>query len=234
MMKKLFVGICIPLLVLSLFASLSFASNNGNAKIALHVASHVSKGQCGVAIVPATCSAIVPYNATAGGVSYDVYVCVYDFTEMSSLEIGINYTESLTQGLTIWSWASCLSGAFELKSITPAWPAPASGIVVSPATCLTKTFNPSGDNEVVSIGYFYLTAYGTGGRLSIIGSPRASTAEITECLVGGLGHTDVISGLTPSSLGFADFGSGGTGYKPGCGGVPVEGRTWGNIKALYK
>ncbi|MDI6809564.1 MAG: hypothetical protein QME66_11375 [Candidatus Eisenbacteria bacterium] len=232
-MKKLFVGICIPLIALSLFAGLSFASNNGNAKIALHVTSPgTAKTRCTVAVVPATCSQIVPYNATAGGASYDVYVCVYDFTEMTATEFGIDYTESLVNGLKIWSFTGCaLAGEFMITSPTPAWPAPGSGVVYT-AYCINKTFTPSGDNEVVNIGYFYLTAYGSGGRLSIIGSPRASTAEITDCAAQP-SHTDVISGNTPSNLGYADFGSG-TGYKPGCGGVPVEDHTWGKIKSLYR
>ncbi|MDI6809748.1 MAG: hypothetical protein QME66_12320 [Candidatus Eisenbacteria bacterium] len=183
--------IVLPFLLLVIPAA-SYAGLNADVKLALHVRPHLAKASCSTSGITG-CGDIVT-SAPAQDNDYDVYVIATNAAELRTYEFGISYPESETNGIKVWSWRNC--GGFELPST--GFPGPGAGVVVSRDSCSTPA-----DGFVV-LGIFYLTAYGTGGRFSLSGSPRNGKVEVGDC-------AGVIDSVT--DLGFADFGEG-SGYNP--------------------
>ena len=218
-MKRLAILLAIAAIVA--YATGAFAFLNDNGKIVVSLRAIDSKGRCEYtgSPTPTLCSQL--HLTGLINTPYHCQILVADFNNLTAEEFGICYPEQIFVGT---DKLDCTPNAFVLKSPAPhPWPASGSGVVVAHA-CVNYT------GTLLNLGFIYVFAY-SPGTFCICGSPRANTAELTDCN----GKTDVIWPIVgnPSHLGCVGFGV--PGYDGSCGqSTPTTPSTWGNIKALYK
>lgn len=135
-------------------------------------------------------------------------------TELSALQFGIEYS-----GLDVQSWTLCTNDLeIPQDDDDGVWPDSGTGNAMTWPGC----YDPGGENASVGI---LLVADGSGGSIQTTIDPRegAGFAVYVDCEA----FTYEITGLRGANIG--DPGSG-----PICNGpIPVEERSWGQIKSLF-
>ena len=144
---------------------------------------------------------------------------------LTGLQVGIDYRAAGNSGsgIGVHGWNHCADLEFPQND----WPDPGSG------NTITWAIDTCQDEEVVTAGYFYVTAYAKS-NMSVIEFPPTGQAKVADCFGA---EFEATPGLERSRLGWAYFGSSVGGCNPlltPCSDtVPVRPTTWGQIKARY-
>jgi len=199
-----------------------------NAKVALHIQTHVTKGSPCPAYTPAVCSTFV----TEGDIStnYDIYMIIAqgdEFSDLAGVTVGIAYEGStVATGTGIWNGGFTLCADLEFPQT--AWPETGSGNVITfDAISNCQNGNP-GDGTQALIGAFYVYAY-EASQFALINHPASDKIAVANCSASE-------NDIPATSAGFVDFG-GNLGCNPclaSCVPTPVEETTWGSVKTLFK
>jgi hypothetical protein len=200
----------IAALVMAGAAGAGATGGNPGMEMALVVQPHAAR-PCGA--VYGDCSEM-QYRLAEGG-SCDVIVVAYNFTGMTGIQYGLDY--SGVSGATFGTFHSCstaqirTSDAAGLYSVAQAW-----------STCQAPPQSGAG----VMVGWMEL--WGGSGRIDIVPDPAAGGVVSVDCdmIVGA------VAGTHPGFIGGAEALSGDT--SP-CGQIlAAEETTWSGVKTLYR
>jgi len=210
-MTRALPAVPVALFALLLLPASAFSGTNPDARIAIHLGTPASKAPCSDGLV--SCSNIT----TSGGLYppnvYFAYVLVVNGGSgggISSASFGIDYDDTPSSGVDIFSWASCGDSQFP----EPGWPAAGTGNRVTfdaALNCQTTEPGGPGSGVVANLGYFYVGAY-TAGSLTITPDPLEGVSRVFDCNEAA----DIIAPVDSCyfyPFGVADFG-GGSGFNP--------------------
>jgi len=213
-MKKVFLAL-LGVAVLCFMATDASAVKNANGKWALHDAGeHNSKtNTCSLTITD--CVSEINTVGGGGGGREDIYVIAVDVVGIA----GTRYGLCCDGPIYFYGWTKCSD--FEIP--TTNWPG------CGEANAQTWTTEQPGPNVTVGI----LDAYIYG-----------STVSMCVCIDPRVGFAEWCDGSEPSPICFQADGSdsryfgcvgfnGNPGYNP-CSIVPVDQRSWGAVKSLYR
>jgi hypothetical protein len=209
-MKKL-VTLCLFATLLLALAAPAGAVKNANGKWALHYAGvHNAKANtCDLTIVD--CAGIVTEAPGTAG-RYDVYVVAVDVVGIS----GIRYGVACAGPFFFYGWTKCSD--FEIP--TTGWPG------CGEANAQTWTSEQLGPHVTVGI----LDTYHYGG-LAVLKMDSDARVGFAEFCDGS--EPSPICYQTTDNTRFGCVGFDCAGYNP-CSEVPVEQRSWGQVKAIYR
>jgi hypothetical protein len=214
-MKKVllaFVGIA----VLCFMVSDAAAVKNANGKWALHNAgTHDAKNNtCNFSLTD--CNTGINVIGGNGGARQDIYVLAIDVVGIAGTRYGI----CCDGPVFFYGWTKCSD--FEIP--TTGWPG------CGEANAQTWTAEVAGPHVTVGILDTYI---------------YANTACLSVCVDSRVGTAEFCDGSEPSPICFAtdgtdsryfgsvEFNGSGCGFNP-CTIVPVEQRSWGSVKSLYR
>lgn len=221
-MKKMLVAVLGVVLVCWLAGPASAAYNH-NGKFGLYLAGPEGSGTC--AYVMGDCIGAVSHvnNGLAPG-RWDLYLMAVDVSGIAGVRYGL--TCNITSGgLYFYGWTACSD--FEIQDPSP-WPVGgATGNQLCGANN-AQTWIGEQPGPHVTVGILDVYAYGgTVARLCVGPDTRVGFAEMCD-------------GSEPAPLcnhvgaaGYGCFGINRLGYNP-CDVVPVEQRSWGAVKSLYR
>src|SRR5512140_1626554 len=238
--------ICLSVIAIASFTSVSLAAPNANAKIQLHLAPTTAKNACTVVQAHPACAQINTHGLLIGNDPstynnlYFCYVLVTDADPaagIGGLQFGIDYGSGIADvvGVDVFNWTLCAT--LESLQPSPRWPQSGGGILITwpysgfPELCQRYEPGGPGTGVVATAGYFYCGAY-SDAVLAITPRPLDNMAKVIDCSgveenIQGIGVTH-----TPSHLGSVGFGTI-QGYNP-CGlNTPVDNSTWSEVKSLY-
>jgi hypothetical protein len=219
-MKKTYITM-LTVVFVSLLASPCLAGENDGAKLLVHVGATATKSAC--SLVPSDCRD-ASVTGTVGS-AYNLYVCIGDHSDsvgIAGVQFGITYNDVAGQGIDIFSWTLC--GDLEFSMPAPVWYMNLGGNIVTWNNDVNCKMGPA----VTPAGFFYVGVY-SPDRLSLIPRPVDGRAKVADCSAAEEDLTD----LSPSRLGYADFGTG-QGYNPCQTIVPVSETTWSGVKSLFR
>ena len=227
-MKRALIGLLFGCLTMGI-ASISFAGDNQQAAIAVHVGPSVTKLPC--QNQPVLTSATMSTQACGAG-EYNAWLLVCngsDSTGVAGAEFGIQYDGLSGSGIDVNQWSLC--GDLEFPQAN--WPSSGEGTIITfePSTnCQNTNSEPFVPKTVIAIlGVLNVSVY-SPDALSII--PRTTQFDTKAKVADCDSAEDDLTLLAPSHLGIAEFCAG-PGYNP-CGlPTPVEPTTWGAIKGAY-
>jgi hypothetical protein len=217
-MKKAFV-LFLGVALLCFMAVDANAAKNSNGKIALHDAgAHNTKvNTCGYILD--ACGTIDVASEAAPGARDDIYVLAVDVVGIAGVRFGI-----------------CCDGPFFFYGFTDCsdfavpsagWPACGEGI--------SSTWSGEQAGPFVTIGILDTYVYGSSQCLSICADPRVGYIEFCD----GSEPLPQCVATYPDNphwteyLGRVGFNGSGCGYNP-CSASPVEQKSWGAVKSLYR
>ena len=212
-MRAMLLGLLCIALVCS-FASTADATINHNGKIGLYLAGPEGTGNCG--FVMGDCTAGVTYMTAAGSARVDLYLVAVDVYGISGVRYGLECNVTSGTGFYFYGWTNCAD--FEIAQA--GFPGCDQGNA--------QTWSGEQAGPHVTLGILDTYVYpGTVAKLCVGPDPRVGFAEFCD-------------GSSPDPLcnhvadgGFGCFGVNRFGYNP-CGEVPVESRSWGAVKSLYR
>jgi|GEM_PF-4048622 len=181
------------------------AGANMNARFLVHLATPVSKNQCGLVSNPPSCSQIETRGQV--GNDYFAYVIISNVNStagLSSARFGITYDGAAASGVDVSSWTSCANG---LEFPSAGWPAAGTGITVT--WDVTNCFHPPIVNQFAMgvVGYFQVNA-STPDEIRVTPNPTDNQAFVYDCAA----IEDVIVSGTVIPFGWATFSTDGTIY----------------------
>ena len=226
------------ILFLTLAVAFAFAAGaqaqtpNPDAKLALHIQAHVTKGDvCGTVAEPASvgCSNFVTTASGAPTSTYDMYLVLANGNPANGYagaEFGINYDTGSGSGLFL-TWSACS----DLEFPTPTWPAPNEGNVVTWSSAINcQNTDVAGEGTQAIGGFFYVYVY-SEGVFEYIPRPASGKMAVAAC-------TSAETVITSGNAAHAAFHSTKTGCNPCTDApcahpVPVENTTWGGVKKQF-
>jgi hypothetical protein len=215
-MKKMLLSLLGIALVCS-FAGVADAAINHNGKYALHIAGpHDEKGNT-CDYVMTNCAAEM-VTSGASGIRYDVYALAVDVNGIAGARFGLGCETTPIGGVGFffYGWTACSD--FEIP--TAGWPGCGEG------NALTWIGEQAGPN--VTMGILDVYVYPGIAKLCTDVDARVGFAEMCD----GSQPTPLCNSTTsPAAFGCVGFDR--LGYNP-CGEVPVEERSWGAVKSLYR
>jgi hypothetical protein len=206
------------LLTVLLFVALLFAAaapadavKNANGKWILHYAGvHNSKtNTCD--FLALDCSDIVTEAPAAAG-RYDIYVLAVDVVGIAGTRYGITCSGTFF----FYGWTKCSD--FEIPSA--GWPGCDEGNA--------QTWGAEQPGPFVTLGILDTYHYGGLAVLKVGNDPRVGFAEFCDG-----SEPSPICYQTSDNTRFGCIGFDCAGYNP-CSEVPVENRSWGQLKAIYR
>jgi len=214
-MKKLLL-VFLGAAFICLMATDAQALKNSNGKWALHDAgAHNAKGNtCSLTITD--CTSQINVVGGGGGAREDIYVIAVDVQGIA----GTRYGLCCDGPVYFYGWTKCSD--FEIP--TDNWPG------CGEANAQTWTTEQPGPN--VTIGILDAYIYGNTYCMSICTDPRVGFAEWCD----GSEPSPICfqaDGSVPSYFGKVGFNGSGCGFNP-CDIVPLEQRSWGAVKSLYR
>jgi hypothetical protein len=216
-MKKMFL-IVVGIALVSMLAAPAYAGHNINAKYALHFAGlHDAKANtCDFTVTD--CVTELVTSAVVGAGNYDVYIIALDTEEFGGARFGLECETTLGVPPLIMGFNLCAD--FDIPEA--GWPNCGVGEAVSFVTA-----QPNGH---VTLGILDVYVYpGTNAKLCMGVDPRVGFAEVCDSPVSG----GPVCFKTTSVEAFGCVGINRLGYNP-CGIIPVEQKSWGAVKSLYR
>ncbi len=217
-----------------LYGSVAEAGPNAYGKWALHYAGPHDPREHTCALTVSNCFSQIVVQAPLGPISFDIYVIAIDVTGIAGARFGI-----YGQGhFYFYDGGSRKCGDLEID--TPGWPGCGQGMA------MTWASEQPGPN--VTLGIIHAYAYG-GGSLWTGPDPRVGFAEFCD---GTMPSPDCDKIYGNPGFGMVGFGPNDLGCNPceyvhgcwvpgfsleaygTCDTVPVNGNSWGAIKALYR
>jgi hypothetical protein len=208
-MKKMFLAV-LGIALISSF-SVAEAALNYNGKFALYL----NGTDCGVQM--ADCTGGITHTATDGSARFDLYLMAIDVNGIAGARYGLHCNETTPPpNFFFYGWTSCSS--FEISS--SGWPG------CGEDNAQTWTSEQAGPHVTVGILDVY-TYPGAIARLCVGPDSRVGFAEFCD----GSEPSPLCNTVAPG--GFGCFGVNRLGYNP-CSEVPVEQKSWGAVKSLYR
>lgn len=186
------------------------SGGNPYMEMALVVQPHAAR-PCGAVFDDCT---QMQYRLSGGG-SCDVLVVAYNFTGLTGVQYGLDY--SGVSGAVFGSFQSCSTAQIQttdtpgLYALAQAW-----------STCQAPPQSGAG----VTLGWLEL--WGGSGRIDIVPDPTAGGVVSVDC-------SQVISAVTTTHPGFIGGAEALSGDTSPCGQIlAAEEHTWGGVKSLYR
>jgi hypothetical protein len=190
------------------------AVKNDTGKWALHNAgAHNSKtNNCTLTIID--CSTEINTFGGIGGAREDIYVIAVDVEGIAGTRYGI----CCDGPVYFYGWTKCSD--FEIPS--GGWP--------GCGEANAQTWGAEVPGPHVTVGILDTYTYGTTQCLSVCADPRVGFAEFCD---GSEPSPICFSTTSSPHFGSIEFNGSGCGYNP-CNVVPVEQRSWGAVKSIYR
>jgi hypothetical protein len=198
-------------------ATNAYAGPNHNAKFALHLAGpHDAKANT-CDYVMTNCNDAVTSVVNPGAGDYDIYVIAVDVNGLAGARYGLYCETALGAPMYFAGWLGCSD--FEVPSA--GWPSCGAGN--------SEAFTIEQTNVNVTLGILEVYIYpGTNAKLCTTKDPRVGYAEVCDG-TEPIPQCDKVT-LAPA---FGCVGFNRLGYNP-CFVFPVEQRSWGAVKSLYR
>lgn len=211
MKPLLMVFICLAMLCVTVDAG---AGPNALGKWVLHYAGPHDAESNACSTAPGYCEWVV--TAPAGSGRYDIYVVAADVIAVAGTRYGIFCDGSFY----FYGWTKCS----DFESPTAGWP--------GCGEANAQTWSVEQPGYAVTIGILDVYAYGGNSKITVGVDPRVGFAEYCD---GSSPSAQCDQTVNSARFGWVGFG-GLQGYMPvDCGlPVPVDTRSWGALKALYR
>lgn len=211
-MKKVLLA-CLGVAVLCFMVTDAAAVKNANGKWALHDAGmHDAKANT-CAKVFTDCNLDINTNGATGPTRHDIYIVAIDVVGIA----GSRYGLCCDGPVYFYGWTKCTD--FEIP--TPGWPG------CGQDNAQTWSVERPGPNVVLGILDAYI--YPSTVSMSICVDSRVGKAEWCDA---NQPSPICVDATDPAYFGSVGF-NGNSGYNP-CNIVPVEQRSWGSVKSLYR
>jgi hypothetical protein len=207
----------IPLAAAILLTSLGFspavAGQNPDFRFVLH-AKQSSFEPCD-GYLPVDCTSVQPtVNVPAAPIA--VFLLLANHQAASGIQTAFDWSGWV---LTFAVWEDCLDIHCQFA---PCWPNPP-----GPDHTISGTFNCVNGPALKVIGRMHFVPAGNPGCIRQVQSPYPNGIHVLDCQ----NQADLITDENSPRLGRVCLGSGGVNACPAA--VPVDGATWGKIKATY-
>jgi hypothetical protein len=202
---------------------------NKDASISLYLVPQSGPLQC-AAIDPPDCENDELLGEGSLYTSYYAILAVFNANGeagIKGLSCGLEYNNTPSQGVDVWSWTRCTDG---LEFDNHNWPASGGGNRITWNTCQNEEPGGAGSGVTAIVGFFYLSAY-SDDTFRVVQNTFDAGAPPELVVASCEGAESYLN--YPNQAGWVGFSDDGSVKGNVQCGKPKEDATWGEVKTRW-